>query len=73
MTRQIGHLDPRYAVRGPKIPGLAKKGPFFHDFSKVLENFRPKTRRFFAKIQKPRGVPRDFTKFHEKVGFGGVF
>ncbi len=73
LTRQIGPLDPRYAVRGPEIPGLAKKGPFFHDFSEVLENFRPKTRRFFAKFQFPRGVPRVLTKFNEKMGFGGVF
>ena len=55
----------------PESPGLAKKGPFFYNFSKVLENFRPKTRPFLRFFQFPGPPPRNFWKNGQKMHFGG--
>ena len=57
----------------PESPGLAKKGPFFYNFSKVLENFRPKTRPFLRFFQFPGSPPHEFLKKMAKNAFWGVF
>ena len=72
----MGYWGVKRAFGGPltpKPPGFLKMGGFFHNFSKVLENFRPKTRPFFRFFQFPGGVPVFFFKIGVKMTFGGSF